>query len=140
MATSATTTAVERGAAWISASATPSGRTDGGALRPLRDRARAAWTPAVPTTAGGAARRASRRANALCAIREPRSAREERRVIDGTVPVDYRWLAEALGLVRGGRRDIDADPERARRRLDELEGHLEDVMARLEEHGTERLP
>jgi hypothetical protein len=61
-------------------------------------------------------------------------------VIDGTVPVDYRWLAEALGLVRAGRRDIDADPERARRRLDELERHLEDVMARLEEHGTERLP
>ena len=60
-------------------------------------------------------------------------------MIDGTVTVDYRWVAEALGLVRGGRRYISDDPALAERRLDELEGLLEDVMARLEEHGLERL-
>ncbi|MGO9899952.1 MAG: hypothetical protein ACLP0J_09710 [Solirubrobacteraceae bacterium] len=60
-------------------------------------------------------------------------------MIDGTVSVDYRWLAEALGLVRAGRRHISDDPGLAERRLDELEGLLEDVMARLEEHGVERL-
>jgi len=60
-------------------------------------------------------------------------------MIDGTVGVDYRWLAEALGLVRAGRRNISADPDLAERRLDELERLLEDVMARLEEHGVERL-
>ena len=59
-------------------------------------------------------------------------------MIDGTVSVDYRWLAEALGLVRASRRDIGADPDLAWRRLDELERLLEDVMARLEEHGVER--
>jgi hypothetical protein len=54
-------------------------------------------------------------------------------VVHGSVPVEYRELAEAIALVRGARRNIE-DPEMAFRRLDELEQLLEDLMARLEEH------
>jgi hypothetical protein len=54
--------------------------------------------------------------------------------VHGTVAVTYAELAETLGLTRAARRHVDADPELAVRRLDELERLLEDLMARLEEH------
>jgi len=54
--------------------------------------------------------------------------------VHGNVSVEYRELAEALGLTRAAWRNLTGDPALAERRLNELEQLLEDLMARLEEH------
>jgi hypothetical protein len=54
----------------------------------------------------------------------------------GTIPVDFATLAEGLGLVRSARHAVLDDPPLAEQRLDEIEHLLEDLMARLEEHGA----